>query len=207
MKIQWHGETCFTFKGKYTATCIDPYANGKHNLKSVDAASIMLTNDYDGGAQLVPGSEKAIVFNWPGEYEVQDTTIIGIPAYTKEKEEGDTAKGRIVIFSFMLDGIRMCHLGELGVELDDIGLEKIGAVDILMVSAGGNNVLDPKKMHATIEQIEPRVVIFMNHTPADLEAVVKEIGIQMPEPIDSFNVQEKSQLPEERTDFVVLNAV
>jgi len=207
MEIKWHGETCFTFKGKDTTVCIDPYADGKHKLKSVNAATVMLTNDYDEGAKLVSGAEKSTVFNWPGEYEMQGATIIGMQAYTNEKEEGNVAKGRIVVFSFMLDGIRMCHLGLLGTELVDSDLETIGDVDILMISAAGDKVLDAKKMHNVIKQIEPRTVIFMNHNNGDLDPVVKEIGIQMPEKIDSLDLQSKSQLPDDRTDFIVLNAV
>jgi L-ascorbate metabolism protein UlaG (beta-lactamase superfamily) len=207
MEIKWHGETCFTFKGKDTTVCIDPYADGKHTLKSVEAATIMLTNDYNEGAKLASGAEKATVFNWPGEYEMQGATIIGIQAYTKEKEEGNVEKGRIVIFSFMLDGVRMCHLGMLGTELSDSDLEAIGDVDVLMISAAGEKVLDAKKVHVAIEQIEPRTVIFMNHTNGDLEPLIKEIGIQMPEKVDSLDLQSKGQLPDDRTDFVVLNVV
>ncbi|MBN1495030.1 MBL fold metallo-hydrolase [Candidatus Peregrinibacteria bacterium] len=205
MEIIWHGELCFTIKGKKTTVVIDPYADGKHLLKKIKADSVLLTNDYNEKAKTVDVEKAEKIFNWPGEYEVNGAAIIGIPTYTNQKEEGDTAKGRIVIYSMMIDDIRLCHLGLLGDELDDETLSKIGDVDILMIPIAGTHCLDPKKAHAVIEAIEPRVVIPMNYKDEQIAAMLKEMGISEPKRLEIFDVKSKSQLPEETTDFIILN--
>lgn len=184
---------------------IDPYADGKHLLKKIKADSVLLTNDYNEKAKTVDVEKAEKIFNWPGEYEVNGAAIIGIPTYTNQKEEGDTAKGRIVIYSMMIDDIRLCHLGLLGDELDDETLSKIGDVDILMIPIAGTHCLDPKKAHAVIEAIEPRVVIPMNYKDEQIAAMLKEMGISEPKRLEIFDVKSKSQLPEETTDFIILN--
>jgi len=205
MEIIWHGELCFTLKGKKTTVVIDPYADGKHLLKTIRADTVLLTNDYNEKAKLVEGAEDAKIFNWPGEYEVKGAAVVGIPVYTSQKEEGDPAKGRIVAFSMMMDDIRLCHLGLLGEDLDDETLSKIGDVDILMVPIAGTHSLDAKKAHAAIEAIEPRLVIPMNYKEDQIEPMLKEMGIAEPKKFDVYDIKSKEQLPEEITDFVLLN--
>lgn len=206
MEIKWHGERCFTIKGKKTTIITDPIADRTHKLKKVNADTVLLSNDYEDKAKLIEGAEKAEKINWPGEYEIKGASILSIPAYTKEKEEGDTSKGRIIILSFMVDTMRICHLGLLGEEPDEEMLDKIGDVDILLLPIAGKRAVDPKKAHEIIEAIEPRVVIPMNYSnDSELEPMLKEMGVSEPEKIDVYDITSKAQLPEEKTDFVILN--
>ena len=205
MEITWHGELCFTIKGKKTTLVIDPYEDGKHLLKKTKVDTVLLTNDYNEKAKLIEINKEAQIFNWPGEYEVQGAAIVGIPAYTSQKEEGDPSKGRIVVFSMLVDDLRLCHLGLLGEELNDETLSKIGDVDILMIPVAGPHSLDPKKAHAIIEAIEPRMVIPMNYKDEQIDLMLKEMGIAEPKKFDTLDIKGKAQLPEETTDFVLLN--
>lgn len=208
MEIKWHGESTFTIKGKSTTIVIDPVESEKQKLKEVKAHTILLTDDYHEKAKLVKGGDKAEVINWPGEYEVQGAAIIAIPAYTNERVEGDTDKGRIIIFSLLVDNIRICHLAEIGQDLDEEILEKIGGVDILMVPVASKRALDNKKIHKTIEEIDPRVVIPMYYdNDEELQKFLKEMGVTDHEVLDSFEAKAKSALPEDRTDFIALKAV
>lgn len=205
MDIIWHGERCFTIKSKNTTLVIDPYEGGKHSLKKVNADTVLLTNDYDGKAKLVEGADEAEVLNWPGEYEIKGAAVVAIPAYTKEKEEGDTAKGRIIIYSFMVDDVRICDLGPLGDTLDEEMLSKIGDVDILLIPVAGKNALDVKKAHQIVEELDPRIVIPMNYKDEEVQPMLKEMGITEPQELEKLEIKSKSQLPEDRTDFVLLN--
>lgn len=208
MEIKWHGESTFTLKGKSTTIVINPVEGGKHNLKEVKADTVLLTDDYHEKAKLVKGSENAQIINWPGEYEVQGAAIISIPTFTNEQEEGDSDKGRIVIFSLLIDDIRICHLGEIGQPLDEEILEKIGDIDVLVVPVASKKSLDNKKIHNVIEEIEPRIVIPMLYdNEEDLGKFLKEVGVTDHEEVESYEVKAKSALPEERTDVVVLKAV
>ena len=204
MEIIWHGERCFTIKSKNTTLIIDPYEGGKHTLKNIKADTILLTDNYDEKAKLVEGADESEIISWPGEYEIKGAAIVAIPAYTKAKEEGDTAKGRIILYSFMVDGVRIGHLGPLGEPLDEEMLSKIGDIDILLIPVAGKESLDVKKAHQIVEQIDPRVVVPMNYKDNEVEPMLKEMGIAAPEELDSLEVNSKSQLPEDKTDLVLL---
>ena len=204
MEITWHGETCFTIKGKKTSIVIDPYEGGKHQLKSVKASTVLSTNDYDEKAKYIEGVDEAELINWPGEFEIQGAAIVSIPVYTDEHEEGNTEKGRIMAFSIMVDDIRICHLGTIGERLDDETLGKIGNIDVLIIPIAGKNCLDAKKAHKIAEEIEPRIIIPMNYSGAELDPMLKEMAVTDPEKLEKFEISSRSQLPEEQTDFVVL---
>ncbi len=205
MEITWHGKLCFTLKGKNTTIVIDPYADDEHKLKEVKADSVLLTNNYDEDKKLISGAEKAMMINIPGEYEIKGAAIVAIPAYTKDKEEGNTAKGRIVIFSLMIDDIRICHLGMLGEDLNDEIISKIGDVDVLFVSAAGKGSLEAKKIHQVIEELEPRVIVPMNYSDNEIEPMLKEMGIAEPRREDNLKINSRSELPDDKTDMILLN--
>lgn len=208
MEITWHGGSTFTIKGKKTTLIIDPVEDGNHKLKNAKANTICMTDDYDEKSKLVKGLEDANVINWPGEYEIQGAAIVAIPAYTNEQKEGDTATGRILLYSMEVDDIRICHLAEIGQDLDEEIIGKIGDVDILMVSAATEKGLTVKKLHQAVEEIDPRVVIPMNFKDdKELESLLNEFGVTEHETKERFDVKVKSELPEDKTDFVELKAV
>lgn len=208
MEILWHGESTFTIKGKKTTLAIDPVDGGKHKLDSSKADTVCMTNDYHENAKLVKGLEDADIINWPGEYEIKGAAIVAIPAFTNEQKEGDTDTGRIVLFSMLLDDVRICHLAEIGQDFDEEILSKIGGVDILFVSAASTKGLSIKKLHRAIEDIDPRVIIPMNYKDEnDLDPFLKELGVTEHETLDVFEIKDKNQLPDDKTDFIVLKAV
>lgn len=205
MEITWHGERCFTIKGKNTTIVIDPYEKADHLLQKVKADTVLLTGDYEGTAKLREGGNEAQIINLPGEYEIKGAAIVAIPSYTKEKVEGDTKKGRIILFSFMVDGIRMCHLGTLGGEVDEATMEAIGDVDVLMVPAAGKEALDSRKAHEIIESIDPRIFVPMNYKDNEVEILLKQLGITDPRKEEKLAIDGKGQLPEDKTECVLLN--
>lgn len=208
MEITWHGQSTFTVKGKKTSLAFDPVDGGKHKLANSKADIACMTEDYHEKAKLIKGLENADVVNWPGEYEIKGVAIIAIPAYTNEQKEGDTDTGRILLYSMLVDDVRICHLAEIGQDFDEEILSKIGDIDILFVSAASSKGLPIKKLHRAIEDIDPRVVIPMNYKDnKDLEPFLKELGVTEHETLEVFEIKDKGQLPDDKTDFIVLNAV
>lgn len=205
MEIKWHGERCFTIKGKNTTIVIDPYEKSDHLLKTVKADTVLLTGDYDGTAKLREGADKAKIINWPGEYEIKGAAIVAIPSYSKIVSKDDKTGGKIILFSFMVDGIRFCHLGTLGGEVDEDTMEAIGDVDVLMVPAAGKEALDSKKAHEIIESIDPRIVVPMNYKNNEVEVLLKQLGITDPRKEETLTIAGKSQLPEDKTECVLLD--
>jgi L-ascorbate metabolism protein UlaG (beta-lactamase superfamily) len=62
-----------------------------------------------------------------------------------------------------MDGIKFCHLGDLGHDLDEETVQKIGEVDVLFIPIGGTFTVDDKQAWDVIKKIQPRIVIPMHY--------------------------------------------
>ncbi len=94
------------------------------------------------------------------------TDIKGIPfkGITSYHDEATGSKrGDNTIFCFDVDGIRICHLGDLGHQLDDKQVTDLGVVDILLVPVGGFFTIDARVASHVCRQIKPRVIIPMHY--------------------------------------------
>lgn len=159
----------------------------------------------------VEGATK--VFDWPGEYEIKDIPIVGFRAWnksrSKEGEENKSDSGaspadKTIIFRFQVDGIKICHLGELGHTLTSDMLKEIGDVDVLMLKVGKNSNLEAKKAGEIIEGIEPRIIIPMgDENPT---AALKGIWSDKVETMEKLVIKSRTDLPEDKTRCVVLGA-
>lgn len=200
MEIIWHGQTCFTLKGTSATVVTDPYDGIGLTLPSLKANVVTLGLDKKGFSnwKAVAGDPK--VLDWPGEYEAAGVLVMALEA-----------EGGKRVLHFQLDGIRIVHLGMLDKKLTEEMIEQLGDIDIALIPVGGGEALDAKLAHEVIEQLEPRVVIPMNYNVEGLEADVapvgnflKEVGGHM-EPLDKFVLKGRAGLPEETTQYVVLN--
>jgi len=61
-----------------------------------------------------------------------------------------------------VDGVKICHLGDLGHRLSSQELAQLGKVNVLMVPVGGFYTIDAKAATEIIENIKPNVVIPMH---------------------------------------------
>lgn len=202
MDIQWHGLGCVSFKGKAGTLLVNPN-------DSKISADVVLANSFSREYRAVGNFGKDTkVFDWPGEYESRNIFIQGITAYDRPREKDSDKKDeaeKMIIFAFEMDGFKICHLGNLGHKLTPEMLEAIGDVDVLMVPVGGIDCLNAEKAHEVIEQIDPRVVIPVNYK--DPSAFLKEVGVSAPQKEKIWKIQSPANLPQEQTEFKILEAV
>ena len=74
-----------------------------------------------------------------------------------------TERGPNRIFCFTVDGIRVCHLGDLGHLLSTEQASSIGDVDVLLIPVGGHFAIDAQGATRTIDQLRPAVAIPMHY--------------------------------------------
>jgi len=201
MDITWHGNTCFTFKGK-TATLV---TNPDKSITTPLKGDIVL-NSMREGAELAEVKNVRKVLDWPGEYEIAEVSIFGRSAWTrrKSKEEEGQKGDKTIIFCFEMDKIKICHLGDLGHKLTTEMVEEIGDIDILLVPVGeGSNLTG--KAEEVIDQIDPRIIILMGKDDPAKHA--KEINAVITEPQEKLTITSTAGLPEDKTEYVVLKKV
>ena len=62
-----------------------------------------------------------------------------------------------------MDGVRLCHLGDLGHQLSAEQASEIGEVDVLMVPVGGLYTIDAAGATSVCNRLKPRVVLPMHY--------------------------------------------
>ena len=167
MKIKYYGHAAFLITSDDGAKIItDPYEPGAFDgalsygpIK--DQADIVSTShdhaDHNETKSL-PGSFQVV--NKSGSTAVKRISLRGIPTY-HDPSKGSERGGNLV-FVFSVDGIRVCHLGDLGHVLSAKEVEQIGEVDVLLIPVGGHFTIDPKEATHVAGQLKPKVLIPMH---------------------------------------------
>jgi len=175
--IRWLGHACFYCQGEGLRLLTDPFDQQVgYPLPAVEADLVTVSHDhYDHNAvHLLPGNPEVI--RSPGEHKFRSLVIKGYSVYHDEAK--GAKRGKNIIFTWEMDGIRLCHLGDLGHLLDGKTIEAIGEVDILMIPVGGVYTIDGKEAREVVNQLQPRVVIPMHYKTPHLSF---ELG-----PLDNF---------------------
>ena len=199
MDITFLGHSCFRLRGKKAAVVTDPYDPDMVGLKLARLSADILTISHDHGdhnnADLVSGVKKVI--SGPGEYEIQGVSIIGISTYHDDKK--GKLRGKNTVYVIEIDGLRIAHLGDLGHKLDDKILERIGAIDILMIPVGGEYTVGPQEAAEVTRGIEPVITIPMHYQMPGLnpktfaklvseKEFISDLGLQV-EKLEKLNVR------------------
>lgn len=181
MDINYLGHSSFRIKGKNASVVIDPYDNQTGpKFPKVEADIVVSSHDHHDHSNIeaVKGYKKEI--SGPGEYEVMGVSFIGIASYHDDKKGED--RGKNTIFVIEIDGIRICHLGDLGHKLLEKQLNAIGDIDVLMIPVGGVYTIDSKQAAEVVKQIEPYFIIPMHYQHRDLD----QKAFSKLEPVENF---------------------
>ena len=200
VEITWLGHSCFRIKGSQVSIVTDPYSPdlgyslGKPVANIVTESHQHPSHNYAEGV----GGEPKLV-RGPGEYEIGGVLIIGIATF--HDDEKGSVRGKNTIYLMEVDGVSICHLGDLGHVLTTEQVEELGDVDVLLLPVGGVSTIDASMAAEVIRQLEPQAVIPMHYkTPAisrpldPVEKFLKEMGKEMEEPRPKLSVT-KSTLP------------
>jgi len=168
MKIEFLGHSCFIITssdGKKIIT--DPYHTGKEfNLSEIKESADMVTISHDH-----PDHNNVSAIQGDPHTVTETTDIEGISFKVIESyhdEVGGKERGNNRIFVFVVDGVRVCHLGDLGHQLDEGQLASIGNVDILFIPVGGGFTINAAEAEKICTDIAAKVIIPMHYRTAGL---------------------------------------
>ncbi|MFC2038513.1 MBL fold metallo-hydrolase [Chloroflexota bacterium] len=163
MKIQWLGQAAFLITSDAGIKIItDPYASNEMlQYDDINESADIVTVSHDhfdhGNVAAVGGSP--VVLN--GEGEANGIKFEAVSTF--HDDAGGSQRGSNIIYCFEVDGIRTCHLGDLGHMLNDSHLAEIGRVDILLTPVGGNFTIDAKAATDIAGKLDPKVIIPMHY--------------------------------------------
>ena len=203
MDITYLGHSAFKLKGKTASVITDPYQSKiglKFPKQQADIVTVSHLHDDHNAVELVAG--EPFVVSGPGEYEIKGIKIVGVPSFHDDKKGAERGKNNI--FSFQIDGLRICHLGDLGQK--DLGseqIEDIGSVDILFVPVGGTYTIDAAEAAEVTAALEPEIVVPMHYLETGIatkldsvDKFLKEMGVEKHSPQTKISLT-KDKLPEE----------
>lgn len=220
MILTYHGHSTFKIKGKKGTVIMDPfddYIGMPLPRMSGDIVTVSHDHKDHNAIKKVSGTtrrENPFIVTRSGEYEVGGVSIFGVRTF--HDANGGVERGTNIVYTSLVDGLRICHLGDLGHELSPEQIEEIGSVDILLCPVGGVYTIDPELAVKTIRAIEPGIAIPMHfktnrHNPdvfgdlKTLEDFLKVYGVS-PEPKAKLDIDSKAGIPEE-TELVVLSEI
>jgi len=164
MKLKWLGHSCFLISSETGLRIItDPYpqGNGLSYAPINETADIVIVShdhfDHNNVAA-VPGKYEIITGS--GIKTVKGIQFKGID--TLHDESQGRERGANTIFCFSVDGVKLCHLGDLGHRLNKEQIAQIGEVDILLTPIGGLYTIDAKMASTVSDDLKPKVVIPMH---------------------------------------------
>jgi len=164
MKIKWLGHASFLITSDSgVRVVIDPYTRGggiSYGQIQETADVVIVSHKHQDHNNVGAVKGRPVVVDAPGVKTVKGVEFLGVPSYHDGSRGAQ--RGSNIIFCFTMDGVRICHLGDLGHELDAGHVKEIGPVDVLLVPAGGFYTIDCGQACGVCEALKPRVVIPMH---------------------------------------------
>ncbi len=175
MKIKWLAHAAFLITSDNgTRIITDPYETGKglKHGKIEESADIVTTShehfDHNNVAA-VKGNPQVV----KGTTEARGIKIRGIP--TAHDNSGGSERGSNTIFCFEIDGLNVCHAGDLGHLLTDEQTAAIGEVDIILIPVGGFFTIDAKTADRVCDQLKAKVIIPMHYKTDKLDFPISSV--------------------------------
>jgi len=162
MKIKYLAHASFLITSDSgTRIITDPYETSdalKHG--EINEAADIVTVSHEHGdhnnAAAVQGNPEVVR---------DSATVKGITfkaVSTTHDDKGGSERGKNTIFCFQVDGVKVCHMGDLGHLLTDNQVVEIGKVHVLLVPVGGHFTIDARAATEVAEQVRARVIIPMH---------------------------------------------
>jgi L-ascorbate metabolism protein UlaG (beta-lactamase superfamily) len=171
MDIQFYGANCVALTAGGTRAVVDD------NLADLGAKSVLKAGDVAlfTGAHGNGHEDAKLIIDGPGEYEISDISIQGIPARSHLEEAG---KKSVTMYKITAKDISVLVLGHVYPELSENQLEQIGLVDVLITPVGGSGyTLDPIGALELIKKIEPKLIIPTHYSDSILNFPVPQIKL------------------------------
>lgn len=199
MQIHYFGLSSFKITTKEATVITDPFDKESGLTPPRGAADILILSEklnklYNATSGM---SGEPFLINDPGEYDLKNVTITGVPL---KQDEGRY----VTVFLIEAEDIRilnLTHIREFNMKEDDV--EDLGEIDILILPVGGNSVMTAKTAAKVVNEIEPKIVIPSHYNTSGLklpyekvDGFIKEMGGKS-ETLEKLLIKKKELVPEQ----------
>jgi L-ascorbate metabolism protein UlaG (beta-lactamase superfamily) len=168
MKIKWLAHSAFLITADSgTRIVTDPYKSNerhKHAEFSESADIVTVSHGHSDHNNITPIQGNPLVLDKAAEVKgIKDKSVKIKGIMTAHDEAGGSKRGPNIIFCMDVDGVIICHCGDLGHVLTDAQVKAIGKVDVLMVPVGGFFTIDATGATKVCEQLKPKIILPMHY--------------------------------------------
>ena len=163
MRIKWFGHSSFLIENEKGIKIItDPFDDTVgYKVPKIKANIVTVSHEHFDHNYVRGVRGRPVVFKGPVKRESHKMEFRGISSY--HDSVFGAKRGPNIIFIIKVDGLNLCHLGDLGHILSVDKLNEIGPVDILFIPVGGFYTIDSNKATQIVEDIKPKIVIPMHY--------------------------------------------
>jgi L-ascorbate metabolism protein UlaG (beta-lactamase superfamily) len=209
MKVRWLGHASFLITSDNgTRIITDPYVVSSgikygEIKESADVVTVSHEHFDHNNVDSVGGSPQVV----KGSAEAKGVKFEGVPTY--HDASGGSERGNNTIFCMDVDGVRLCHLGDLGHPLSGQQVADIGKVDVLLIPVGGFFTIDAKVASEVCDLLKPSVIIPMHFKNDKLDFPIAGVddfleGKGNVRKMDSSEVEFKAGALPAETEIIVL---
>lgn len=163
MNIKWLGHSCFKLTSeKGTVIVTDPFDESVgYPMPNVKADIVTSSHSHFDHNYFKAVKGNFDIVDTVGEHNIKGINIKGVNTF--HDDEHGAKRGKNIVFVFDIDGIRVCHMGDLGHVLTEKQVEEIGSVDVLLIPVGGYYTIDAKQAVEVMNQLKPKITIPMHY--------------------------------------------
>jgi len=176
MRIRWQGHSCFEFFGPKNSVITDPHDGKSIGIKPpISNADIVLVSHdhFDHNATRMIKNEHSTIISQTGKHEVKGTVFEGLPSFHDDQQ--GALRGSNIIYKFKMDGINICHCGDLGDTPSEDVIKAIRKVDILFIPVGEIYTLSIPLLKDFIRRVEPKIVVPMHYRVGGITLPLKTV--------------------------------
>ena len=178
MDFEYKGANCVVIGSKLVTVVVD----GK--LSSLGLKDVVVKDEVEVATQPEFATRECrLSVDMPGEYEINDVSVSGIPAGRLIDYDGSLQS---TMYKIAFPDLTVAVIGHVATPLSDEQLESLGVIDVLVVPVGGGGyTLDAHHAVEVVHKIDPKVVIPTHYADKDikyevpqddLEPFIKELG-------------------------------
>lgn len=177
MKLKYLAHACFLITSEAGLRIItDPYvAGGNIKYAPITDAADIITVSHDHSDHNAVSSVRGTpeTFTGSGQKNIKGIQFKGIATYHDDSEGSQRGNNSVICFS--LDGIRVCHLGDLGHRLSREQLNEIGEPDLLLIPVGGFYTIDAENATQICDELKPKIVVPMHYKTPKIDFPIASV--------------------------------
>jgi len=178
MEIKWLGHSCVLITTENNKKIlIDPFKSNatmqmwpmrmRYEPVNEEADILLITHNHPDHNNIEAAKNPKVIIREAVQRNIEDVFIYGI------ETKHSNFRTKNIVFFIQVEGITICHVGDLGHLLDKKLIENvIDKVDILFVPLSGFPGPSLEKAMMIVDQLEPKVVVPIHYRTPGCDAAI-----------------------------------